>query len=162
MKFFRIQTTVAAIALAAASFGASAGQQTSTFNVTASVVPKCTVTSPTNMAFGTYVQESGPVTSSTTIDVTCPNTTPYNVGLSGLVGAVRNMSNGTDILEYNLCSDNTYTTLWGATIGTDTVAGTGTGVVQPISIYGRVPDNAANRLVPAGNYQSVITVTVSY
>jgi len=52
---------------------------TTTFNVTATVQATCLI-SANNLGFGTY---SGTVINlSTTLSVTCTNSTPYNVGLN--------------------------------------------------------------------------------
>lgn len=93
-----------------------------------------------------------------------PLGTPYNVTLnagqnSGAGGvADRNMTNGTALLPYQLYRDPGRSEVWGNTVPTDTVTGTGTGAVQTIPVYGRVP--SAN--VPAGSYLDVVTATVVY
>lgn len=162
MKFSHILSGAAAIALAVASIGVQAGLQTSTMNVLANVVPKCTIDPITDLNFGTYVQESGNVDATTSISVTCPTGTAYTIALGGLQGTQRFMASGPDNLEYQLYSNAGRTVTWGSTIGTDTVAGIGTGAAIPTTVYGRVLDNAANRLIPAGAYNSVVTVTVAY
>jgi spore coat protein U-like protein len=59
-----------------------------------------------------------------TIDVTCTNTTPYNIGLEGLNGGsvtTRQMkSAGPALINYSLFSDAGRTVNWGNTVGTDT------------------------------------------
>jgi len=49
--------------------------------------------------------------------------------------------------------------VWGNTVGTNTVAGTGTGNSQSLTVYGNVPAQATP---PAATYNDTITVTVTY
>jgi spore coat protein U-like protein len=59
-----------------------------------------------------------------TIDVTCTNTTPYNIGLEGLNGGSvtthQMKSAGPALINYSLFSDADRTVNWGNTVGTDT------------------------------------------
>ena len=71
----------------------------------------------------------------------------------------RKLTSGGNTVNYALYSDAAHTTIWGNTVSTDTVAGTGAGSAQNFTVYGRVPPQAA----PApGNYSDTITVTVMY
>ena len=77
--------------------------------------------------------------------------TTYNVGLNAGTGigatvAARKMSSGASTLVYTLYSNSTRTTVWGNTVGTDTVSCAGTGIVQNYTVYGRAPAQAATRL----------------
>ena len=69
------------------------------------------------------------------------------------------MSASSNTLNYTLYSDSGRTAVWGQTIGTDTVAGTGNGSAQSVSVYGRIPGGQAP--VPA-TYSDTITATVTY
>jgi spore coat protein U-like protein len=62
-------------------------------------------------------------------------------------------------VDYELYRDAGHSLRWGATIGTDTVPGTGTGTAQALTVHGRVP---ATQSVAAGSYGDVVTVTVTY
>jgi spore coat protein U-like protein len=100
---------------------------TTTYGVSATVQATCLV-SATPMAFGAY---TGVVANSTsTVSVTCTNTTPYNVGLSaglatGATVTTRQMTGpASALLNYALFSDSARTVNWGQTVSTDTVAGT--------------------------------------
>jgi spore coat protein U-like protein len=44
-------------------------------------------------------------------------------------------------------------------VGTDTVAGTGNGTDQPLTVYGRVP---AGQQAPSGSYTDSVTGTITY
>jgi spore coat protein U domain-containing protein, fimbrial subunit CupE1/2/3/6 len=162
--------------LTAAGVASAASTATSTFNVTATVLKNCLVTSP-DLAFGNYTPGSGTaLTGNTTISVRCTKTTPYTVSLN--VGAAANVTagsaytqrllvNGANTLQYNLFSNAGMTTIFGDGTGTTgTIAGTGNGVAaasaQSVTVYGQLPDSATNQNSPPGAYTDQITVTVTY
>lgn len=162
----RSYTTTAAL-LAAATLGlhfstAEAATATTTFQVTSNVQGTCLI-SASSLAFGTYTGTQSDATS--TISITCTNTTAYNVGLDvgtaiGATVSTRKMTGpGGAVLEYALYSDSGHSTNWGNTIGTDTVSGTGTGSAQTLIVYGRVP---ASQYVTPGSYVDTITATITY
>jgi spore coat protein U-like protein len=141
---------------------------TTTFAVTASVQGTCTI-SATGLSFGAYTGTALPGTS--TITVTCSGGTTYNVGLNagmatGATVTTRKMT-GTyhgGTLAYSLFSDSGRSVNWGNTVGTDTVAGTGTGTVtggnpQTLTVYGNIPAGTAPA---ADGYADTITATVTY
>lgn len=151
--------------------GAATAATTSTFNVTATVLKNCLVSSA-NLAFGNYTPNTGALTGSSNITVRCTKTTPYTVSLNvgtttGGTYAQRLLANGTNTLQYNLYTTAALTTIWGdGTGGTGTIAGTGNGVSASSAIthtvHGQLPDNAANQDAPPGSYSDTITVTVTY
>jgi spore coat protein U-like protein len=63
------------------------------------------------------------------------------------------------LLGYKLFSNSGYTTNWGNTVGTDTVAGIGTGTAQSLSVYGQLP---AGQFVRPGSYTDTVIATVTY
>ena len=142
---------------------ALAATNTATFSVTATVQATCLI-SANNLSFGTYVGSQ--IQDTSTISVTCTNTTPYNVGLdagaaSGATVTTRQMTgtNYDQLLNYSLYSNTNYTTNWGNTVGTDTVAGTGTGAAQTLTVYGEVP---AGQYIEPDSYADTITATITY
>ena len=150
------------LALGLATTSAVAATATTTFGVSATVQATCLI-SATPMAFGTY---TGVIANSTsTVTVTCTNTTTYNVGLNpglatGATVTTRKMTGpASALLSYALFSDSSRTVNWGQTVSTDTVAGTGNGSAQPITVYGQV---AAGQYVAPGAYADTITATVTY
>ena len=62
-------------------------------------------------------------------------------------------------INYELFSDPAHTTNWGDTVGTDTVSGVGTGAVEVVNVYGRIPA-AQNPAV--GGYADTITATITF
>jgi spore coat protein U-like protein len=69
------------------------------------------------------------------------------------------MTNGANTITYGLYQNAARTIAWGGTIGTNTVAGTGTGLAQLTTVYGRVPGQATPS---PGTYTDTIIVTVTY
>ena len=156
------------LALAALSAQpAYAATTSSTLDVSATVTSNCVVsTSP--IAFG-YVD----VTNGANVDgtgglsVTCTSGTGWSAdadacGGTGATLAVRKMSDGSNLLNYALYTDAGRTTIWGDGAGgtTATISGTGNGVAQASTIYGRVPSGQTS--LPAGDYLDTVTVTVTY
>ncbi len=142
-----------------------AASVSSQFNVTATVLKNCAV-SASDLAFGDYNASSGsPVTASTTVSVTCTAALAYTVALDGGQTtndvSARAMTDGASHnLSYGLYTTNGYGTVWGdGSAGTSTVAGTGNGAAQAVTVYGRIP---AAQFVAAGSYTDRVTVTVNY
>jgi spore coat protein U-like protein len=134
------------------------------FTVSATVIKNCLVTaSPLN--FGSSVGLlTSVVNATTTLGMQCTYGTAYNVGLdAGLNGGgsinARKMMLGANSIAYQLYQDSARTTVWGNTIGTNTVSGTGNGNTQSVTVYGSVP---AQTTPPAGTYSDTIMVTVMY
>ncbi|MCA8493247.1 spore coat U domain-containing protein [Burkholderia arboris] len=146
----------------------SNGTATATFNVTLTLQPNCMITA-NPLAFGTNGVLSAAINQQTTVSVTCTNTTPYNVGLdagtvTGSTVASRLMAgtatgNTTTTVGFQLYQDAGRTTVWGNTQGTDTVAGTGTGSAQALTVYGQVPTQATPK---PDTYQTTVTATVYF
>ncbi|MDE2270441.1 MAG: spore coat U domain-containing protein [Xanthomonadaceae bacterium] len=164
-----IKPTLFAAALVAAGLSvstaqATAGTVTATMPVTITIQNACDVSSvaPTTMDFGTQGPLTSAVNQTSTISVTCTSGAAYNIGLDGgSSGNIngRTMVNGSNSVAYQLYSDANHTTVWGNTIGTDTVASTGTGSSQAFTVYGQVPAQATP---PAGTYNDTVNVTVTY
>jgi spore coat protein U-like protein len=116
------------------------------------------------IAFGTYTGATLDVVG--TITVTCSSGTAYNIGLNagntpGATITNRMMfggQGGQTTLGYQLFSDAAHAINWGNSSGTNWVSGTGTGIAQPYTIYGRIPANAATA---TGNYTDTITASIT-
>ncbi len=146
----------------------SNGTATATFNVTLTLQANCAITA-NPLAFGTNGVLGTAINQQTTLSVTCTNTTPYNVGLDG--GNVTGSSvtsrlmagtatgNTTTTIGFQLYQDSGRTTIWGNTQGTNTVAGTGSGSAQTLTVYGQVPAQATPK---PDTYQTTVTATVYF
>jgi spore coat protein U-like protein len=151
-----------ALGLTPTSAVAQANPATTTFTVSATVLKDCAV-SATALPFGNYTGAVNNTTS--TVTVSCTKSTTYSVGLgtglaTGASVSTRQMQNGTNLLNYSLCSDSAAcATNWGNTLATNWVTGTGTGAAQALTVYGQIP---AAQYVTPGSYTDTITVTVTY
>jgi spore coat protein U domain-containing protein, fimbrial subunit CupE1/2/3/6 len=146
------------------SSSAKAATATSSFSVTMTINASCTVVSAAALNFGSQGVLTAAVNQTTTLQVQCTNTTPYNIGLnagtgSGATVTTRYMTAGPATVAYSLYSDTNHTVVWGNTVGTNTVAGTGNGAAQAYTVYGQVP---AQTTPAPGTYTDTITVTVTY
>ena len=154
-------TIVCWVALTSASLAATT---TSTFTVQVTLTASCVINSASTLNFGSQGVLIANVDNTSTLQVQCTNTTPYNIGLdagtgTGATVAVRKMTGGANTVNYSLYSDSGRATVWGNTIGTNTVAATGNGAAQSYTVYGRIPPQTTP--APA-SYTDTVTVTVTY
>ena len=151
-----------ALGLASTPAIAQANPATANFNVTATVLKDCIV-SATALPFGNYIGAA--VNVSSTITVTCTNTTGYTVGLNpglttGATVTTRQMgiTQPAGGLNYSLLTGSFSGTNWGNASGS-WVSGTGNGAAQQLTVYGVLP---AGQYPPPGSYTDTITATVTY
>ncbi len=132
-----------------------------TFNVTATVLKNCLVTA-TDIDFGSRGVLASNVDASGQLGVRCTAGTPYTVGLNGgLSGGpptARRMTRASEFVTYGLFRDAAYAQPWGDVAGS-MASGTGTGVVQNLTVFGRVPPQATPS---PGLYSDTIVATVTY
>lgn len=160
----RLSLPLAALALGL-PMAVQAATTTTTFQVTATVLARCTITA-TDLAFGDYdPTNASPTDATSTITVRCNKNKAYDVGLdagtfSGATVTTRRMSGpDPDGLNYELYQDATRAINWGNTVGTNTVSGTGSGSTQTLTVYGRIPNDQS---VADGAYSDTITATITY
>jgi spore coat protein U-like protein len=159
---FIAAAVLVAFGLAATSIQAATVTNTMPVRITIQNACNISTTAPTTLDFGTQGPLVANVDQTATITVTCTTGALYNVGLDGGGGGninARRMINGTNTVGYQLYSNSGRTAVWGTTIGTDTVAGTGNGIAQNLTVYGRVP---AQTTPPAAVYNDTVNVTVTY
>jgi spore coat protein U domain-containing protein, fimbrial subunit CupE1/2/3/6 len=163
MKKYLLPAILAGVSLASVS--AQAATATGSFGVSMTITANCRVVSANNVSFGSSGIWTAAVDASATFDVQCTNSTPYNVGLdlgANETGTTRRMVHGTDAAQwvnYELYSNAGRTVVWGDTVSTDTVAGTGNGTSQTLTVYGRVPVQTVSK---PGAYSDTITITITY
>jgi spore coat protein U-like protein len=141
-----------------------AATATGTLNLSITIIASCTVGAAPAINFGSVGSIPANIDQQSIFNVTCSNTTPYTVSLglgsgTGATVASRKMMSGANMVNYSLYRDAARTQVWGVTAGTDTVAGTGNGVAQPLTIYARVPNQATPAI---GTYNDAVTITVTY
>jgi len=140
---------------------------TTTFQVQAEVLKVCHIEAD-DLDFGSYTPGEGELTGNTDLTVRCSKGTDFEVSLSG--GASndvtdRQMSNGDDVLEYNLYTDAALNNVWGDTPGdlpTGTGDGLGSGNEVTLTVYGELPDTDNNQNASEGAYTDTITATVLF
>ena len=150
---------------------------TTTFNVTLVVTKACTITAAaaTNVDFGTAASTTAtPTLGQGTVTAQCSALTPYTISLNAGANAgtandvtTRRMKNtnaavtANNYVGYQLYQDAAHTLVWGATTGTNTQAGIGTGLAVPYIVYGQILNLSTNN--PAtGNYLDTVTATITY
>lgn len=133
------------------------------FQVTATVPNHCSISTATDLDFGTVpglIDSHRDQTS--TVTVSCTGRTPWRMSMDDgrhAAGGQRRMrqEEGPNHVRYELYRDPARTQRWGD--GASRLQGTGTGSTQTLTVYGRVQGGQA---VPAGSYSDTITVTVTY
>ncbi len=148
---------------------ANSATTTTTFAVTETVLATCSATA-TTLAFSAYTPGAGAQANNGTISVKCTKNTPYTIALNGGTTAggtiaQRLMAAGANTLQYNLFTTAAFGQIFGDGSGASkTVAGTGAGVAtaNTVTVFGQLPDSAANQAAVPGSYSDTITVTVTY
>lgn len=142
------------------------GAETTTFAVTAQFAPSCTVSAaPLNFGGSITTPVSAPVYSTSAITAVCSASLPYSVQLGAGTGpsatpALRQMTTGTQLLNYTIFEDAARTRIWGdGTAGTVVSAMTGSGAAQTLTAFGSI---AAGQAPGIGVYTDTVTVTVVF
>ena len=156
---------VASSALLLSANQAIAATATNTFTSQIIIQAECTILSTNTLDFGTHGLINTNIDATADFDVQCTNTTPYELRLDagttagGTIATRKMIGSGAPTVDYQMYQDAGRTKNWGETDLTDTVSGTGSGAVQTITVYGRVPVQTT----PAPDtYTDTVTVTVSY
>lgn len=168
MKSFKLASCLAIALLGGISSAAFAATTSTNFQVKIAITNACDAASLTasDVDFGSHSFLDSNITANGNISVKCTNGAPYSIALNAGTNpatpgdvTTRRMLNGTaNYIPYNLYQNAGLTTVWGATTGTDTLAATGTGLVQSFPVYGKaLPGN-----VPAGAYVDTVQATVTY
>jgi spore coat protein U-like protein len=161
-------TLFVALATAPLSSAVLAATATTTFNVTANIANKCSI-SAADLTFGTYdpvvTNLAVPLDVNSTVTVACTKGTTATIGLdTGLNGAsasgtTRAMSGGGSFLSYEVYKDSGHTTVWtnaGAGMASYTAVSK---AATAITDYGRIP---AGQDQPVAAYADKITATVNF
>jgi spore coat protein U-like protein len=133
------------------------------FTVTATDAASCSVNAA-NLNFGSTGVLRSALDATSAVTVTCTSALPYTVALGGgLSGATnpaqRKLSQASEQISYGLYQDAARAQPWGDSAGSNTAAGTGSGLAQSLTIYGRVP---AQVTPSPGTYTDTVVVTLSY
>lgn len=136
---------------------------TTTFTVNGSVAANCLV-SVQNIDFGTRGVLSSDADATGSVTATCTPGATYTISLNGgttnSAPTARKMSKGAETVTYGLYKDAARSQPWGdATTPGSTVAGTGNGTAQALTVYGRVPPQTTPS---PGVYTDTVVVTLTY
>lgn len=172
MNNFKAKSLPIALSLLIAVLAAPAFAATETANleVSADVIDNCLIsTSP--LDFGNYdpvgVNFAAPLDSTGGVSITCTLDAAVAItlgqglnpdGASTDAAPLRQMSDGSTELAYNLYTDVAGGTVWGNDASSD-VPDTGTGVAENFTVFGRV---APGQNVPAGAYVDTVVATVTF
>ena len=167
-----LNASLIAAAIACAAFAPAHAADNMDLDVTITSDKSCDVTSTGDVAFGNALASAGTVDAvGGLVTVQCTIGVPYDVALNAGnnggsdVGARQMLhTNGTDAIAYQLYSDAGRSQVWGNTVDTNTVEGTGTGFGGPA--YNRTHPIFARATIPGespvGTYSDVITATVVF
>jgi len=119
--------------------------------------------STSGVAFGSYDPfANADAYGAGNIAVLCDAGIAYSIALSPGSGtfSARGLTNGVEVLHYNLYTDASLHAVWGDGAGaTATVGGSGSGSSANIPVYGRIP---ARQNARVGAYSDNIVVTVTF
>lgn len=149
---------------------AQAASATAPFQVTATVLKACAMTTPSTLAFSSYLPSNpSALTNSTTFNITCTFGTTYSLGISagagtGATTTARKMTSptgvtGSNTLNYGLYTDTGHTANWD---NATTASGyTATGAAQAYTVYGSVSPGQY-QAAPGTDYADTVTLTLTY
>ena len=157
------------ISLLLVSFVSQAATVVGTLPVTSTVTAACVLGTIVPINFASYSSLSSTATTTTgSITITCTNGASYNLGLDQGQGVGASANNprimtvtglGIGTLNYSLFQDAAFSVVWGNTIGTNTLAGTGTGLPTTKTVYASI---AAGQTAPPGSYKDSVTITATF
>ncbi|NGY04417.1 Csu type fimbrial protein [Solimonas terrae] len=158
------KTALIGAGLAASLPAMAATDLTTTFQARIVILNACIALSASDLDFGSRGVLSANIDQTSTINITCTSGAPYtvklnagaNAGTTNDVNTRRMKSSATNYVSYNLYSDSAGGTTWDNTTG---VTRSGTGSVENITVYGRVPPQTTP---PADTYTDTVTVTLTY
>ena len=133
------------------------------FTVSATVIKSCKVTAA-ELNMGSQDSTATNIPGSSSLAVTCSNTSPYNIGLTPGNGSTTGagLMSGTggnlDKVPYQLKSVSATGPNWGNTVATGAVTGSGSGAAQSVPVFATVP---SVNFTP-DDYKDTVTVTVNY
>lgn len=154
---------------------ANAATATGTLTVQATVVNGCTVNTNSSGSTTNAVLNFGSVSSfnanvdadtgssgGSSLTVQCNNSVPWSLAMDGgaheLATQRRMLGGNNEYIPYDLYSDASRSTP--ITASTIAYSNTGTGAIQPLTIYGRIPSGAPTP--SAGNYLDTVLLTLTY
>ena len=172
-----LKNTLLVAALLSAGAAPAFAADTTSFNVKIIILKACTITAAaaTDVDFGSVVYDStADKDAQGSVTARCTPLTPYTIALNAGANAgtandvtTRRMKHTTagvitnNYVAYQLYRDGARALVWGSTTGTNTMAGSGTGLDQAYPVYGRVANPSTNNAA-AGSYLDTVVATITY
>jgi len=134
------------------------------FTVSATVTNNCTI-GASNLSFGTAGVIGAGINAMSSLSVTCTNNDAWRISLNGggsgnVAARVMQRTGGGGSVGYQLYTDSARSLPWGdGTGGTTRATGTGTGLAQPVTVYGRVQPQTTPM---PGNYSDTVMATIEF
>jgi spore coat protein U-like protein len=167
-----LAASIAGTLTISAAYAAPPNPATATLNVQANVVEICKVSVSADVDFGDIDDPEANDDANGTVQWRCSPGTNGAVALDAGTNestpndvTTRRMKDaGTNYISYQLYTTNTYGTVWGDGnngSSTQAVAGSGISNVGDLTVYGRIPANAAADQ-PLGTYTDQVQVSLSF
>ena len=145
-----------------------AATSTAPIGVSATVIAACALGTST-LAFGAFTPGGSALNANGSLIITCTNGDNYTIALnagsgSGATIPIRVLTQPTaptGKLQYTIYTTTARTTVWGNGTTGSTVAGTGSGVAQTITVPGTIFAGQGGTATP-GNYTDSVTITVTF
>lgn len=137
------------------------GSTSANMHVTLEVLKSCAV-SAEDMNFGKHASsETEKLTADSTVTVTCTSGTEYKLNATSTNGEADTfiLKSESNQIAYHLYADNNEEQEVTSTTAIENQKGTGS--AQEITLYGRIASGALAQ-VPAGTYEDIVTLQVTY
>lgn len=146
--------------VATAGFAQSSNSAANADNITATVIGNCWIDT-FDLAFGNYDPiDATDLDADTTINVYCTKGVTPTVTLDNGVNTGRQMTDGTDLLDYELYSGSAGGTAWPtSTPGVSAGTAANPTTALTLTIYGRL---FAEQAAQAGSYVDTVVATVNW
>lgn len=154
-KFITAAVLAASGFVVAGQVNAAASPATANFNVKIQVLSTCAITA-SDVVFEDVYSGTAPSSKTGTLNVTCTNQTPYDIGLT-YAGEMVHATDATATIAYELYKTASDTAKWNDS--DNLYSSTGSGLVQNIPLVAKVTGSTNVR---AGNYADTVTATVTY
>ena len=144
------------------TFGAIKAGNKATIDITATVMPSCTIVPRDALLQTTNFSKTKSYSGATTISVLCTKGTNFVIGLNngtspGATVTKRKMKNRTSYLNYSLYKDSSNTLVWGNN-STNSLTLVATGERQIFNVYLKIP--AGQKSLP-GRYLDSVNVSIN-
>jgi spore coat protein U-like protein len=164
LRFFGVYSfmLISLLGINNVTFGAIKAGNKATIDITATVMPSCTIVPRDALLQITNFSKARSYSGATTISVVCTKGTKFAIGLNngtspGATVANRKMKNRTSYLNYSLYKDSGNTLVWGNN-STNSLTLVATGERQTFNVYLKIP--TGQKSIP-GRYLDSVNVSIN-